>query len=96
MATRESFLQYLPSVLQHSATELPPGEKAFIESFLQIFEEQFTKLESKVDRIPHLFDPWKVEARFLSWLASWLALETLIASGKFTQLLWTESTVTAK
>lgn len=75
MATGEKLLQNLPEVFQSGIPEQQPGEEPFGKRFLQIFEEQLDKLESKVDRIPHLFDPWKAEAKFLPWLASWLALE---------------------
>ncbi|MFQ5631166.1 MAG: phage tail protein [bacterium] len=75
MATGERLLQNLPEIFQSAIPELKPGEEAFGKRFLQIFEEQLDKLEKKVDRIPHIFDPWKADAKFLPWLASWLALE---------------------
>ncbi|MGN9907821.1 phage tail protein [Phytohabitans sp. LJ34] len=28
-----------------------------------------------VDRLPHLFDPWRTPERFLPWLASWVGLD---------------------
>lgn len=31
-------------------------------------------LEKTIDHLPKLFNPWRTPAKFLSWLASWLAL----------------------
>jgi len=85
MPEKDNLLQYLPRVLQRAATELPAGEKSFIEDFLQIFDEQLKKFESQVDRIPNLFDPWRADSKFLPYLASWLALELPEEWGERTQ-----------
>ncbi len=82
---KDGLLQYLPGVMQRDAAELPAGEKPFIEDFLQIFEEQLKILESHIDRIPNLFDPWRADAKFLPYLASWLALELPEEWGERTQ-----------
>ena len=85
MTDQETFLQYLPEVLRGSAQAVPPGEEPFIQRFLHIFEQMFGSIEKKVDNIPLLFDPWQVEARFLPWLASWVALPLSEAWGERTR-----------
>ena len=75
MLTVESFAQYLPAVLRKAATEAGTDEKTFIERFVNIFEDEFAVIESKVDKIPKMFHPWKAEEEFLPYIASWLALE---------------------
>jgi len=69
--TDESYLQYLPPVLWQES-EKPPD---FLRRFLPIFEDIFGNLEKEVDGIPKLFNPWKTPSKFVSWLASWVALE---------------------
>jgi len=64
----ENFLQYLPPVLWEE-------DRDFIERFLHIFEDIFGDIETKVDGIPRLFNPWTTPVRYLPWLASWVALE---------------------
>ena len=73
MDDTKKLIDYLPAVFQKASREkgeTPP----FIEKFLQIFDEQFNQLDAKVDRIPHLFNPWKTDNEFLPWLASWMDL----------------------
>lgn len=67
----ESYLEYLPPVLWEEKGDPPE----FLRRFLHIFEDLFEGLEKEVDDIPKLFDPWKTPSTFLSWLASWVALE---------------------
>jgi len=67
-------IDYLPSAYRKQPEDAGEDVAPFIEKFLQLFEEQYDKLESHVDKIPHLFNPWKVESKFLPWLASWLDL----------------------
>lgn len=74
MKERESYLEYLPQVLQAPSEEPAPAQGIFLTRFLHIFEHGFAEIESKVDDIPKLFDPWQADKKLLPWLASWVAL----------------------
>lgn len=75
MSQKDKLIEYLPTIFQQASLDTNKEEKSFIEDFLQLFQQQIDKLESKVDRIPNMFEPWRADADFLPWLASWLDLE---------------------
>jgi phage tail-like protein len=81
----------------------PPAPQFSLGSALRIFEKILTGISddvtvphgdhqhgpitSSIAELHRLFDPWKTPASFLSWLASWVALEFPTLQG---QLLWDE------
>jgi phage tail-like protein len=67
---RESYLAYLPPL--YSANE---PMRAFLDSFLSIFQTEWDEFEQRVDSSTALFDPASVPAgRAMNYLASWLSL----------------------
>ena len=75
-----SYLQYLPPVLwappaTGAADTTTPDPGLELGAFLRIFEEVATGLGDEIADGHRLFDPWTTPARFLPWLASWVALE---------------------
>jgi len=74
MEKSQKLIDYLPAVFRQPPAGASEDVVPFIEKFVQLFEEQFDQLESHVDKIPELFNPWKCDAKFLPWLASWLDL----------------------
>ncbi len=43
--------------------------------FLFIFQHQMTTVTDRIDQIPSLTDPMTTEAKYLSWIASWVGFE---------------------
>jgi phage tail-like protein len=81
MSVLSSYIDYLPSVLWSAESD----EKQFLARWLCGFEKILTgitddvpfadvPLEQIIDRLPHLFDPWRTQARFLPMLAAWVGL----------------------
>ena len=67
---RESYLQYLPAVYQED-----DESRLFLERFLSIFQTEFDGFDRLIDTLwLRLLDPASADARFLPWLAGWLAL----------------------
>ena len=70
----EGWLRYLPAI--YSRDESPA---AFLERALALFEGLLSNVESTVDDLPMLFDPWaakdQVPDSWLDWLSTWLTFE---------------------
>jgi phage tail-like protein len=66
----EGYLNDLPALYQ---TE--PDSRDFLLRFLALTETLFQDLENKIGGLPILFDPYAVPKEFLSWLATWLAVD---------------------
>jgi phage tail-like protein len=66
----EPWLRYLPAVYQRE-----PESRAFLARWLTLFESAFDGVHAEIERLPAVFDPAATEARFLPWLAGWLAAE---------------------
>ena len=88
MLNPSSYLRFLPAVLWEAepappafslATALLPFEKLLsgMPDGVAVThgDHQHDGIEQVIARIPELFDPWKTPADFLSWLATWVALE---------------------
>ncbi len=88
MADKSSYLQYLPPVLWANEPE-PPAFS--LGAALRIFEKMLTgiaddadvpaadrphpPITAQLDDLHRVFDPWQTPEPFLSWLASWVALD---------------------
>ncbi|MEV0711570.1 phage tail protein [Nocardia aurea] len=86
-----SYLRHLPPVLWDPARDDEFGLATFLLAFEKILTglddgipirrtadgrtHEHEPIATIIDRIPELFDPWRVPERFLPWLASWVALE---------------------
>jgi phage tail-like protein len=68
----ECYLQYLPPVLWRE-NRIP--NNFTLGRFLSIFQEILHDLETRIDGIPDIFDPYRTAKQFVPWLASWVALE---------------------
>jgi phage tail-like protein len=66
----ETFLRYLPAIYGENAQS-----REFLARWLTLFESAFDAEHELVQGLATLFDPYAAPARFLSWLAGWLALE---------------------
>ncbi|MEB3180864.1 MAG: phage tail protein [Nostocaceae cyanobacterium] len=79
-----SYIKYLPAILWSSETD--PTQ--FLARMLCIFEQILTgitedetaikdyePLEKTIDKLPEILNPWQTPAKFLPWLATWVALE---------------------
>lgn len=66
---RLSYLRYLPAVYQADFTS-----KAFLESFLSIFETFFSNMDDKIFSFSKYIDARSTPDDFLPWLASWVGL----------------------
>lgn len=100
MAGKSSYLRYLPPVLWENEPEDPEFSLGAV---LRVFEKILTGVPDEVTiqhgdhvhapimeqiaQLDRLFDPWKTPEKFLSWLASWVALEFPTLQG---QRLWDE------
>ena len=65
-----SYLENLPEIYRENS---PAGD--FLLRFVALFESFFEEPEQEVRDMPALFDPHAVPPQFLTWLASWLALD---------------------
>lgn len=86
MTTISSYVEYLPPVLWSSESDL----SQFLGQMLRIFEKILTGIpdevavvhnnhkhdpvENTIDKLLHIFNPWRTPRDFLPWLASWVAL----------------------
>lgn len=69
---RASYLQYLPAVYQED-----DESRLFLERFLSIFQTELDGFDDLIDTTwLRLLDPRSADAKFLPWLAGWLALTT--------------------
>jgi phage tail-like protein len=68
---RTSYLRYLPALYRED-----PTSEAFLEQFLSVFESVFHDIEVTVDDLPRFLDVEGIDAEYLDWLESWLALDT--------------------
>jgi phage tail-like protein len=66
---RRSYLQYLPAVFQEDE-----DSRLFLDRFLSLFQTEFDDFDQRIDLIWQLFDPQSVDAKYLYWLAGWLAV----------------------
>jgi len=82
---RESYLQYLPSVFQDD-----DESRLFLDRFLSIFQTTFDSLDSFLDNLWQLFDPYTTPDDVFPWLAPWIALPIAptMPLSKQRQLLW--------
>lgn len=87
MPAQSSYLRYLPQVLWSSESASEP----FLGQVLCVFEKiltgiadgvpiragdlEYPPLKEVIDQLPELFNPWSTRPEFLTWLASWVALE---------------------
>jgi phage tail-like protein len=67
---QETYLQFLPPVYAENNKS-----REFMERFLTLFESVLCDAEKNIDALSKLFDPYATPARFLPWLANWLALD---------------------
>jgi phage tail-like protein len=69
---RTGYLPYMPAVYQED-----DESRLFLERFLAIFQTEFDGFDGLIDTLwMRLLDPSSADARFLPWLAAWLALTT--------------------
>jgi phage tail-like protein len=66
----EGYLRYFPAIYRDD-----PIKRAFLESFLALYESFFDDTEQRIRRLSALFDVQGAPAEFLDWLAGWLALD---------------------
>lgn len=66
---RSSYLEYLPAVYQEDEES-----RQFLERFLAIFKSGFDDFDERIDRLHEIVDPYLTPARYLLWLAAWVAL----------------------
>jgi phage tail-like protein len=66
---RTSYLEYLPAVYQED-----DDSRRFLERFLTIFKSGFDDFDERIDGLHEVLDPRLTPARFLPWLAAWVAL----------------------
>jgi phage tail-like protein len=66
---RLSYLRYLPATYMEDSIG-----REFLERFLSVFESLSFDMEQNIVRLARYFDPHSVEASFLNWLGSWLAV----------------------
>jgi len=66
---RQSYLQYLPAVFQDD-----DQSRLFLDRFLSIFQTTFDGLDSFLDNLWQLFDPFMTPDTVFPWLAAWVAL----------------------
>jgi phage tail-like protein len=68
---RRSSLRHLPSVYRQDE-----AAGRFLERFLSMFSSLFTDVEAEIEGVTSYMDPEGIPADGLSWLESWMALET--------------------
>jgi phage tail-like protein len=66
---KRSWLRFLPQIYQNTG-----AENALLHEYLWIFQQLNDRVSQVIDRVPQLFRPLDTEARFLDWLAGWIAL----------------------
>lgn len=66
---RNSYLRYLPGTYQEDE-----AGRDFLERFLSIFESMSLDVEQEIEGVAKYFDPRAVNAEFLEWLGTWLAV----------------------
>jgi phage tail-like protein len=66
----ETYLQYLPPIFSENCRP-----RLFLARFLSLFEGLFSEVEGSISELATLFDPKAVPAKWLSWLAGWLAVD---------------------
>jgi phage tail-like protein len=68
---RDTYLRHLPAIYAEKA-----ASRDLLERFLSLFESVLGGLEDTIETsLPQLFDPGATPARFLPWLAGWLAFD---------------------
>lgn len=68
---RRSYLRHLPSVYRRDE-----AAGRFLERFLSVFSSLFTDVEEEIGGVTNYMDPNGIPANGLSWLESWMALES--------------------
>jgi hypothetical protein len=68
---RQSYLQYLPAVLQED-----PDSRSFQDRFLSLFQTYFDDQDDRIDNFWKLFSPAAVPEQYLAWLTAMVALPT--------------------
>jgi phage tail-like protein len=66
----EPYLRHLPQLYSND-----PEASELLARWLTQFESAFEGVHTRIDGLAALFDPAAAEARFLPWLAGWLATE---------------------
>lgn len=66
---RLSYLRYLPATYQEDKEG-----REFLERFLAIFESISFEIEQEIAGVAKYFDPQVVNAEFLNWLGTWIAV----------------------
>ena len=67
---QKTFLPWLPGVYGDPS---PAGD--FLPRLLALFESFNANTEDGIARLPELFDPFSIQAEFLPWLATWMAVD---------------------
>lgn len=67
----KSYLRYLPAIYRENERS-----DDFLRRYLSIFESIFADIEEEIDHTTQYLDPYGIPSEYLSWLGSWLAIET--------------------
>jgi len=68
--SKSSWVRFLPQIYQVTSA----GEDDLLLNYLWIFQQIHESVTDRVDNMHKLFRPLEVEASFLPWLSSWIAL----------------------
>jgi phage tail-like protein len=66
----ETYLQHLPGIYRRDLRS-----NYFLARFLSTYESLYRDVENRIAHLRDLFDPFKLDADLLPWLAGWLALD---------------------
>ena len=66
-AKKTRYIEYLPGIYQEDRVN-----RDFLERYLSIFESILSRLESKIEDVPRLFDAKETPEKFLPWLSTWV------------------------
>lgn len=67
---RISFVDYLPQIYRGGT-----DKNTFLARFISIFQSIYVDFEDRIDRMPMMFDPQKVDSEFLEWLTDWFLIK---------------------
>lgn len=68
--SNSSFVGFLPEMYS-----ICRGQNNFFERFVGIYQSMYMDMNNKIENIPILFSPSKVDKKFLYWLADWFSLK---------------------
>lgn len=71
---RLSYLTYLPGVYARPDPDKDPSGAVFLERYLALFEEQFTRFESYYESVSRQLNPEASDPDWLAFLSAWLGL----------------------